>query len=188
MRKIVSKHEEEKKKKRNQVIIGGVLIAVMLLSTLGYAFQSILTGNTGTNSSQTVSYNGINFVNQNGFWAFSSGNERFVFTYNPTEISSTNLSSITMSSESLSNRPVYIYSSDINADSELRLNLRNIASQVLEKDQALQSPNCGDNSIIIQNGTLGLRQEQNCVFISGQGEDLIKLVDNFLFKILGIRK
>ena len=38
MRKIISKYEEEKKKRRNQYIVGGVLMLVMLVSVLGYAF------------------------------------------------------------------------------------------------------------------------------------------------------
>jgi len=185
MRKIVSKQEESKKKKRNQIIVGSVLIAVMLLSTMGYAFQSILS-NQG--NSQAVSYNGLNFINQNGLWTLTSGNKNFVFNYNPTEISSYNLSDITMTSKSLLDKPVYLYSYGSAANSELRLNLMNIASNVLEENKTVLGPNCGYNSIIVQNGTLGIRQEQNCVFISGQGEDLIKLVDNFLFKIMGIRE
>ncbi len=189
MRKITSKREEEKKKRKNQLIVGGILIGVMLVSVMGYALQNNFTNNSaGSSNSTTVTYNGLNFINQNGFWVLKGNNGKtFVFTYNPSEIPQGNLGNISMSTNSLAGKQVHIYSYNQFAESELQVNLKNIASEVINENQTLQNPNCNLNSIIVSNGTLGATQKGNCVYIFGQGEDLIKLADNVLFKIMGIR-
>lgn len=192
MRKIVSKQEADKKKRRNQFIVGGVLIMVMFLSVMGYAFQnSIISGNTQTssNSTQTITYNGVQFSNQNGFWVLQTENNRFVFTYNPSEIPASNLANLTKTMSDFSGKPLYVYSNDTNSESELTFNMKSIASNVYTEKMSNMSlgPNCAYNSIIIENGTEGVKENQNCIFISGQGEGLIKLIDNVLFNLMGIR-
>lgn len=190
MRKIRSKYEEARRTKRNQIIIGGVLIFVMLFSVLGYAFQGNILNSSGNagNSGQTVTYNGVDFTEQNGFWVLQSNGGRFVFTYNPQELASQNLpgvSSISLTSGGLLNQPLYLESYEYSAKSELSTNLKNFASEIM---LLIGSPDCSKNTIILENGTLGARQEENCIYISGQGEDLIKLSDRLLYKIMGIEQ
>lgn len=195
MRKIVSKQEADKKKRRNQFIVGGVLIAVMFLSVMGYAFQnnaiSGTSGNSG-NSSQTVNYNGINFVNQNGFWVLQSNNARWVFTYNPTEIAASNLTALTKTISDFRGKALYIYyngsdSASSDAESEISFNMKNFASSINTQpvNESLNA-NCLENSIILESGVSGVKENGNCVYIYGQGEDLIKTTDNVLFKLLGV--
>jgi hypothetical protein len=200
MRKIVSKHEEEKKRKRNQIVVGGILIFVMILSTLGFAFQNfIISGGTTTgNANQTVKYNGFVFSQQNNYWVLNTNKGRFVFTYNPSEINSS-LDNLTLDLSSFENRTLYLYSGEnLNADSEVRINMKNLAGNLQEAcppgmicsnsvNQTITA-SCADNFIIIENGTSGVRQNQNCIYISGQGDSLIKLIDDVLFKILGVKK
>lgn len=195
MRKIVSKQEAEKKKRKNQFIVGGVLIFVMFMSVMGYAFQnSALGGSSGssTNSNQTVNYDGVNFVNQNGFWVLQSGNVRLAFTYNPSEIPASNLTGLTKIIQDFSGKPLYIYSNDSTAKSELEFNMKNFASSIQEGNLTSSGlgPDCSFNSIIIENtnNETGVKEKQNCIIISGQGEELIKTIDNLLFKLLGIRQ
>lgn len=184
MRKIISVHEDEKKKRKNQFIIGGILIFIIVSSLLGYAFQNQdATGSSSSNS--TLDYNGITFTNQNGFWAVNYGNQRIAFTYHPSQIPAVDLINLTKSINDFSNKSIYINSYDINAETEMKMDLYPFASEI--KDAQLPA-DCNNNFIIIQNGSLGIRQQQNCIFISGQGEDLIKLEDNILFKIFGIRQ
>ena len=194
MRKIISKHEEEKKRKRNQIIIGGILIFIMISSMLGYAFQSqLFNSNSATN--ETLTYNGIVFTNQNGFWTMNYRNERLVFTYLPSQIPESDLSNLTKDINDFSDKSLYIFSEDYNAESEIGFNLLSFATEIKNacpagiecEDEKLQIRNCEDNFIIIQNGNEGVRQEENCIFISGEGDNLIKLADNVLFKIFGIR-
>lgn len=187
MRKIISKQEEARKRKRNQIIAGGVMIAVMLLSTLGYAFENYLTGNTnsntGSNSTQTRSYNGINFVNQNGYWVTNYSNHRVVFSYFPGDIPLLN-ANLTSTINDFAGKPLYIYSENGNATSEVQFNLIQFASSVIPIQNI--PDNCANNTIIIQNGQSNVNQNQNCIYISGEGQDLIMNIDSVLFKLFGI--
>ncbi|MFZ1970899.1 MAG: hypothetical protein WAU65_01835 [Candidatus Nanoarchaeia archaeon] len=199
MRKIISKYEKDKKKKRNQFLISIILIGVMLISVLGYAFQNYLTGNNNVsniNSTQSISYNGINFLNQNGFWYSNYNGNTLVFTYNPSQISSQDLTNITKTLGDFSNKILYIYSDDSNAESEVRSNLYSFNTSIIDACPAgmqcnqtiAQNINCSNNFIIINSGQQSVMQVQNCIYIYGQGQDLIKTVDNVLFKIFGIRQ
>lgn len=187
MRKIISKHEEAKKRKRNQIIVGSVLIAVMLFSVLGYAFENYIAGNTGntnsnSNSTQTRSYNGINFANQNGYWAANYGGHRIVFSYFPGDIPQIN--NLTATINNFTGKPLYLYSENDNATSEVQYNLIQFASSVIPV-QNIPS-NCTENYIVIQNGQDNISQNQNCIYISGEGQDLIINTDSVLFKLFGI--
>jgi hypothetical protein len=185
MRKIVSKHEEERRKRRNQFIVGGVLIVVMLVSVLGYAFQGQAINPSGS-SNITSTYNGITFTNQNGFWSVFYKNQQLDFTYNPSQVNS-DLTNLTKTINDFANKPLYIYSEDNNAQSEASINLAKFANGIITL-QNLSEKDCSNNEIIIQNDSKSsIKQEQNCIIISGGGQDLIASVDNVLFKIFGIK-
>lgn len=184
MRRIISKQEEERRKRRNQFIIGGVLIFVMMISVLGYAFQNYLLGNTTSNSSQTISYNGFDFTSQNGYWTTSYNGSRLVFSYLPNQIPQNN---VTLNNiNSYIGKQLYIYSENSNLTSEIELNLYSFASQINQTQQMPQ--NCNSNFIIIQNGPSQINQTDNCVYISGEGQGLITNVDTVLFKLFGIEQ
>ena len=202
MRKIVSKQEEDRRKKKNQIIAGGVLIAVMIFSVLGYAFQNVLTGNSvnSGNVTQTITYNGINFQQtQSGYWTVGAqGSNQLVFTYNPTEIPLYNLTNLTMNINDFKGKPLYIDSNgNLNAESEIYFNMKNFASSIADacpegetcnstSGQILPTKSGQNNFIIIQQGNGSVSQEGNCIYISGNSDNLISLIDNVLFKILGI--
>jgi hypothetical protein len=186
MRKILTKHEEAKKKKRNQYIVGGVLIVVMLVSVLGYAFpQGQVVNNTYSND--TLVYNGITFTNENGYWNTTYSNQRLVFTYNPSQISS-DLTNLTKNINDFTGKILYIYSEDSNAQSEITYNMARFANGI-SPIQNISEKDCSNNEIIIQNNSVpSVNQEQNCIIISGQGQDLIATTDNVLFKLFGIKQ
>lgn len=187
MRKIISKYEEDKKKRRNQFIVGGVLMLVMLVSVLGYAFQGQAINPTGSsNSNSTTTYNGITFTNQNGFWTTVYNNQNLLFTYNPSLISS-DLTNLTKTINDFTGKPLYIYSDDSNAESEISMNLAKFAKGIYPI-QALIGKDCSNNEIIIQNSSISsVSQEQNCIIITGEGQDLIATTDNVMFKLFGIK-
>ena len=185
MRKIVSKFEVDKRKRRNQFIVGGVLIFLMIISTLGYAFQG-QTQNSGGAVTNTTTYNGISFSYQNGFWVTGYSEKRIAFTYAPSQLAS-DLSNLTKSITDFQNKPVYIYSEDSNSTSEFSVNLAGFASQVITT-QGISFKDCSQNSIIIQKSlTDSISQQDNCILISGQEQDLIALSDNVMFKLFGIK-
>ena len=202
MRRLVPKHEESKRRKRNQLTVGLVLIFLMFFSTVGFAVQIIGGGgnegniggeNTGEQT-QTISYNGFEFREQSGFWILNKDNINFIFRNNPNEVAK--VDSIINSLDNYLDKPLYINSESIESESEVQTNLLQFVSEM--ENACLEGENCGellirsceDNFIIIKetigDEQAGISQENNCVFIKGEKQDLVKLTDEFLFKLLGV--
>jgi len=192
MRKIVSAEDEAKRKKRNQIILGVSLAFVMVASTIGFALQSGV-GNAPSDqiSGNEVEYNGFKFVNQNGLWVLGN----FVFKYTPQQVP--NIGSGIKDFGNYQGKPAYVYSEDEGAEIEIAVNIGQLAQRVqracpedviCESGEDLPVKTCSDNFIIIkESNTSSIRQENNCVFIEGQKEELTALADQFLFKTFGIR-
>ncbi|MGD9275796.1 MAG: hypothetical protein PVJ67_01340 [Candidatus Pacearchaeota archaeon] len=184
----------EKKKnndRRNQIILGVILVIVMFISVAGYAFSG---GSKTESSSEKVTYNGFEFINQNGYWFLELGNYNFYFSYNPGEVE--RISGEINLLNSYSGKPLYIYSEDGFASSEIYRNLfyntrivQRTQSACLEEDCDENSPikTCEDNFIIIKKAEeVKITQEDNCVFIEGPEGNLTQIADEFLFKIMNI--
>lgn len=198
MRRLVSQEEREKKRKRNQITIGIILGIVLVMSTLGFALQGALSNNANSGSSSgqgTFSYNGFQFTNSNGVWILGN----FVFQNSPADVE--NLSSAVIGTlndaKSYQNAPLYIYSEDTTARIEAYANMGNIAQRVQDACPAganctenVPLKTCADNFIIIKasNNSLGgsIKQDKGCVYIVGPKKDLVRLTDEFLYKILGV--
>ena len=197
MRKIISKHEEGKKRKRNQLILGVFLIFVMFGSVLGFVIPfgtngGAIQGEGQTPTLNTINYNGFEFTEQNGFWILNLNDNNFVFRYNPNQIEN-----ITPELNSLNDyygKPLYVYSESIEAESEIYTNLflfvEKIENACLKGERCnenLSIQTCEDNFIIIKESEDNkIVQENNCVFIQSNKEDLAKFTDEFLFKLLDI--
>ncbi|MFH1326738.1 MAG: hypothetical protein ABIH59_01260 [archaeon] len=197
MRKITTRKDKEKKKRRTQIIVGVILVGVMLFSVLGYSFQG-----QEEPVSKTVNYKGFEFFPQNNFWFLEMGSFQFLFKYNPKEVP--NIDKEINKLSSYANKPLYISSSNQEAEFEIYnnldqvilrrqyacLNLGNISSNAyepIECAEELPIKTCEDNFIIIQESDVQeIAQEGNCVFIKGPIENLTKITDEFLFKIIGI--
>ncbi|HOW37136.1 MAG TPA: hypothetical protein PLK34_02720 [Candidatus Pacearchaeota archaeon] len=203
MRKIVSVREVEKRSKRNQLIVGIILVSLLLFSVLGYAFQG--RDNSDNSSEQEensgkFTYNGFEFTYQNGFWATDYLESFLLFAYSPTEGQLIGFQEMNKSLEDYSGKTVYIYSNNLNntaAETELKMNLLAITKDVTEvclqgevcEDENLPIKTCEDNVIIIRESSeQKLDYNQNCVIISGKQESLIRLVDEFLFKLFKIKQ
>lgn len=194
MRRLVSKEEGERVAKRNKMLIGILLGSVMILSSIGFAIQSRLSSNAGagTGSSDQVSYNGFNFVYQNGLWILGS----LVFTYNPNQIDLTIPESSLSGISGYQGKTLYISSESPEARNEIYLNMINYVDRVQEacpegKKCAVDIPvkTCADNFIIIaESNSSSINQQNGCVYIKGNGVDLVKVSDEFLFRVLGIRQ
>jgi hypothetical protein len=189
MRKITTKSIEEKRKRRNSLIIGIVLVFVMFFSVLGYAFR----GSEEPEEAGKVIYNGFEFRSSGGFWVLNIGDSQFFFKYSPEEVERINAVGL----NPLPNyyqKPLYISSENQEAEYEI---YRNLDRFVLRRQPAclyeagceeeLPIKTCADNFIIIREAPLSnIVQEENCVFISGPQENLTKITDEFLFKIIGV--
>jgi len=207
IRKITSKEEESKRKKRNQIIAGAILVGIMVLSTIGYAFQGL--NDFGKNQGyEEVDYNGFNFKKINGFWILNKSGTEMIFSYNPREtedfnkiISSYNLNQI----DKYYQKQLYSFSDTKEAEIEIYTNLRYFIQRMqpacldknetspytnisIDCDKSLPVKNCDDMFIIItESNYTGITQKRNCVFIAGKKEEKLKITDEFLFKIFGIK-
>ncbi len=191
MRKILSKEEESKRTRRNQFLIGGILILIMVGSVLGYAF-----GREQKTESEEIIYNNFEFVKSEGFWNTVSGSYQLSFYYNPKETG--NINTVLNPLSAYSNKPLYIYSENNQADMEIYRNLfyqnkivQRVQYACLDGEKCAEnSPlkTCADNFIIIKEGnTTQILQKDNCVIIEGEKGNLTKLSDNFVFKLMGIQ-
>lgn len=197
----MSKSEEKKKQKRNQTIVSVFLVVVLFGSVFGVIVNSFGSGE----NSQRVIYNGLEFTEQNGFWVLENKNTEFVFKYNPNEIEKidSNINAL----ESYYNKPLYVYSDSEEAEIEVYRNLfynvqiaqrvqraclndTNISVGVeLDCEESLPLKTCDDNFVIISKSDKpGIVQDKSCVFIIGDEENLTRITDEFLFKILNIRQ
>jgi hypothetical protein len=195
MRKIQTGSDERKKKKRNQFIVGVVLILVMVLSTFGIVMDSL----GGSEKIQDkINYNGFIFNLKNNLWQLEIGDYKFSFYNNPAQVEnltsyvSTNLSKL----NNYVSQPLYISSQDYTSNSEIYTALSPFVERVQLACHSNESctgdypiKNCDNNFIIIsESNQTSIYQQDKCVFISGPKQELIKLTDLFLFKILGIKE
>lgn len=187
MRQIELKSDREKKKKRNQIIVSIVLVFIMFFSVLGYSFQS-----QENSKDKKINYNGFEFNNQNGYWVLKDSS--FVFKYNPLQIEESN--SELKKLDNYLNKPLYIFSENQEAELEIYTNLRSVVQRIQYAclgnetcSENLPVKTCDDNFVIIKEAEKNeILQEENCVFINGDYENLTQLTDEFLFKIIGIRE
>lgn len=189
MRKIIPRHKEAKRKRRKQIIVGIVLIFIMLVSIFGYSF-----GNTA-NRKEEVVYNGIKFVKEEGIWKANFKDLYLLLMNNPSQIFNIdyNLNLV----NNYYGKPLYIYSEDSNSEIEIYRNLF-YYNQIVQRMQPacfdgqecsedLPMKTCEDNFIIIKEDEKNeVIQEDNCIFISGNKEELSGLTDGFLLKIIGL--
>ncbi len=203
MRKLTSKKQHEKKQKRNQIIIGVILVVVMFGSVFG-----IITMNVDNSepSGNVVEYNDYEFINQGTMWYLTIGERDFAFQYNPYQVQEE--FNITIKDLKLLNQyagmPLYINSQEnINIEGEIArifngVSLRIQRACLNQENQSiidncdinLPLKDCSDNFIIVrtsQDGKNKIFQENNCVFIEGKQENLIKLADEYLFQVIGIK-
>ena len=200
MKKIRTKFSEAKKQKRTQMIVGVVLVFVMFGSVFGVIVNSF----GQEKDKKDVEYNGIEFIEQNGFWFANKGNFNFVFRNNPEQVEE--IDSELNYFNGYEGKPLYVYSENDEAELEVLRNffyenqiVQRVQSACLNKsadifnktsecDADFPVKNCENNFIIIrESNSTKIVQEGNCVFIHGEKENLTKITDEFLFKIFEIR-
>ncbi len=188
MKKLISKSEREKRTKKNQITMGLILVFLMILSVLGFALQ----GNIGNKEDKDkMVYDEFEFTYINGFWRIGD----FAFIYNPEQVPEIGFA--LKDATFYQGLPTYVYSENSESKTELKVNLALIAEEVqeacidkeeIECPEGIPMKTCEDHFIIIREGNISLiKQENNCVYIEGPEEELLKLTDQFLFKILGIK-
>lgn len=191
MRKIISQSATHKKKRMNKILLSLGMIFIMFSSILGYAFQSFGgSEEESTEEKKITTFNGFDFTEQSGFWILDFNGMNLIFRYNPSQIIESNSEINTLLNYEA--KPLYIYSENVQAKSEIKTNLFEFVDGI--EDACLdglcgdsQVKTCEDNFIIIKESENNeIKQQDNCLFIEGKMEDLVKLTDGFLYKILGV--
>lgn len=190
MRQIKNQEEANKKKKLSYTIIGGILIILLLFSSIGYAF---LQGSGNNSASQSESYNGFKFERYGQYWKTIISNNNLYFRYLPQEIENISI----LGDYDISNykdKTVYFVSGDVNMGEIIQ----NIMPYILRYQEAcipdpkglknckeLPIKNCTEDLVIIYNPDeeIGIRNEEKCVYISG---DSIKASDAFMYSLFKI--
>lgn len=194
MRRIKSRASEERRRKKNQIVIGVILIIVMFGSVFGVIVGSFNSSNGSDSGGQenVIDYNGYEFVSYNGFWKLDLGGIEYIFRHTPYGTFEINESLNYMSS--YSGEVLYISSEDSGSEIEIYRNFGNSVERIqtacydeenCEGDVPIKD--CSNNFIVVEiSDEKSVVQENNCVFIRGPSEELTKITDGFLFKILGL--
>jgi hypothetical protein len=195
MRKIKTKEEQERKRKRNMIIMGVVLILIMGLSTIEYSINRETT--TNTDNSKKISYNGITFSKQSGYWFFNYGGYQFSTVYNPKETE--DISFIMKANlQTYSGKPLYFVGDYPESFSEINKNLNRFVLReqmacILGENCSEELPikNCSEDNLIIIKEPIGnenekIYQNKSCVFIISSYSNQTRYIDSFLFNVLGI--
>lgn len=190
LKKITSEQEKTKKRQRNHILIGVIMIGLMVVSSLGYAFMQ-----NEDSVEEKQSYNGFEFVRTNGLWQLEVSDQVFGFKYLPGELENVSISGY-YDLTALSGKPLYIVNNNY-ASQTLILNLGRYLLRYQEAcldsvnmsvksecNSQLPKKTCDDNLIIYQESEkTSISQENNCVYISGDSE---KGSEKFIYRLLGV--
>jgi hypothetical protein len=199
IRKIISRKEAERLQARKMKIITIVLGAILLLSTIGYAFMSFEKENK---NNEKISFNGIEFIrNENGFWGFSYGGNSYETLFNPFD--TLNITGkITRRINDYYDKPLYFGINSMadaanNGNYELARNMQKIIAKsqfsCLSENCTEDYPikNCSSDNIMIfkqiEGNVSRISEKENCVTLSYSLGDEEKASDAFIFRILGIQ-
>ncbi len=184
MRRILSLGELAEKEQRRKRLGGIVIIALLVLSSLGFALSSVGTGGNGsTDLEEGFTYNGQN-------WVYAVGTQKYYFTYHPDDINSS-LLGLTKSLSDFAGKQIYIDSELPGGLQEIYNSLGSYTGKITEVcygkcERDLPEKEClpGAEPMIIirENETESFIEKDNCLFINGD----LKTVDAFLYKVLGI--
>jgi hypothetical protein len=194
MRALNVKESGKRRRISWQSVLVLVFIGIMLISTVAFSFFN-LSGNGQKPAPNAVTYRAYTFKSLNGFWTTSYAGAQLAFVYLPEELElhQTSLQRI----NSYQGAPLYIIdeTNSSDAEQEIARNLQPFVQRVqracLEggtcSDSSLPLKTCNDRIIIVRNArNATIEQEQNCLIIQGEKDPLLKLVDEALYKILGI--
>jgi len=208
IKSLETRTDKEKKQRTRNIIIGIVIVALMILSTLGYV---IVDRSGQEEQSQNNVYNSFKFVSGLEGWQTTIGTNTITMSYLPQEVLDHNGTGVSSTDlYGFSNKIVYLVISDEQegyASIDLINNLKLVALRVqfacpIEaenssfcQDKNLPIKSCDDADsvskiIILKNETRSLNStydyKNSCLIINGQGSDVIKASDNFIYKLFGV--
>ena len=181
MIKIQTASEIAKKELRRKRIGGIIIIALLLLSTAGFALNGV-----GITSDEETK-EGLIFDGQSWIY-YLAGQPTYRFAYGLDELNLTKFDS-DKSLADFGNKNLYIDSENNLGTQEIALNLGRHTGNIGEAcygscERDLQELTCEGQEILIvvKSNYTGVSEKDNCIFI----EEDLKVIDAFLYRILGI--
>lgn len=165
MRSILSHNEAEQKRKKYTTAIVIIILALLVLSTLGYA---------------------LFYSNSDSIQTENPNSDTNYFTY-PSESLASIPVDISLTLNNYVGKNVYVSAGNSQVLSEIARGLGKHAARIQQAchgpcEEDLPEKTCADLLIVWKdNIEQKVYQEENCVFIEGD----LKAVDAFLYKILG---
>jgi hypothetical protein len=193
-KKLETKEQIEKKKKRNNYLLASILILVTFGSVFGVVVNFISSSNKTSN--EKITYGGLEFQNAGSYYTLTLGDKVFYFSSSPNDFSKVDYTmNITKNLASLLGKPLYLESENYNIEQELYQNLQNYTLRI--QPACTDAKTCFDNTYPIKdctNNFIVVKQAENnkvyendsCIYIEGKQEDLMKLTDITLLKLMGI--
>ena len=183
MKQIGSDLAEAEKKRKNVKIFSYVILGMLILSSIGYAF--LANPNSTTNRNENNSTNGL--IQNGNSWIFRLNNVDFVFYYSPEELKGIQ-NNILFNINSYAGKEIYIDSPNLGVSQEIFNKLGYFATKIQEACYGncttdLPEKNCNDYLIVFrENLNNSISQEENCVFIDGD----LRAVQAFEYKLFGL--
>jgi hypothetical protein len=185
MRRIESQTEREARQKTRVRIIGIILLGLMVLSSIGYAFLYYQDYNEGGGSRST---NQTQQQTMDGRWILEVQGQQLVFATSKESVKNISINTF-LSLNNLAGKPLYISVENNSAVFyELSYNLqRFVGKSPVEAcfgscEEDLPEKNCtaGENLIIYRKAENNqVYQNDSCIFIEGD----IRAVDAFLYSL-----
>lgn len=190
--RISSKNKQKNKQKKNQLYLGIALSVLMLFSVFGVMVNSF----GKEDEIEKITYNGLEFIKKNSIYELTIGGNDFYFSENPNNINDASYKvELNRTLPQYAGKPLYLDILDYEVTKEIYQNIEGYPLRIQnacynEKDcpsKDFPIKDCSDNMIIIRESNQNrIYQNESCVFIQGDTEELIKLTDLFLLKIMGI--
>lgn len=194
IKRLSSKKEEERKHKRNQWILGIILTVVMFGSVFGIVVNSFDNSEIDQN---IIEYNGYKFIPEGAYFTTQIGTSKFYFSFGPAVIDALEKEvSISKTLSAYPGKTIYLHSENSPSSTELYQNLVNYVSRIQPACKANETcldenyplKDCTSDFILIKESDENkIYEDQNCVYIEGKKEDLLKLTDEFIMQLIGIK-
>lgn len=176
MRRILSEAEVERKRKRNAKIMSLVMLSILLLSSVGFAFSYYSTNDNGQVSEE----------NSLGYGTIQVGENTIYLHYPLSDVMNVSIESQKTIEEYYGNN-VYVSSEGSVVFQEIYSSIGNYASKVQEACYGncsldLPEKDCTQNLIVWRDsGENRIYEKEKCVFIDGD----LRAVDAFIYRLFG---
>lgn len=183
MKPIETAHAIAERERKRRRIGGIIIIALLVLSTLGFALSGV-----GLRRDDGASEDGLTYNGQ--YWVYTAGGQQYFFTHHPSELTDVSIQ-ITKTLVDYASKQIYIASEDSLGVQEIATNLGRYSPRIseacygtCEKDLPEKECVAGAEPLIVVRAANAFRvsEQDNCVFIDGD----LRSVDAFLYHVLGL--